>query len=411
MKYLDFSEIFAIFRSFFKNEVFNFENEFSSYIGCKHALGTSYGRTALYLALRAINAEGKEVMVPAFTCKAVRDAIILSGAKPIFIDVSPDDFTMDLSDAQKKITNQTVAIILTHYYGYVYPDIRGVRQFSNSHSLFIIEDCAHSLGAEHYNKKVGNFGDISIFSLTKNTLNLGGGVFCTNNEILFKKAKGILERSTFYKRKDFFNMLLYGYETTIDKVIFDRVGKNIFKWWLIFVPGKFASLILNIFKNKKNKNNHEKIFYSVKKYQNIINNDLSFTLRMYPVIASVGLIQLNKIERLNDNRIKIAEKLCKKLCNYCIKPVNSGSKNIYTDIVFNFENQNINDLRMKCKSKGLLLRETWPVFQTYFQDQDTKNIKKIKNSLLLFNINPNLKDYEAITFIKMIKEFVCKDEN
>ena len=415
MKYLGFSEILACFRYLERNEISQFQKEFAGYIGCKYALATSYGRTALYLALRTIGVEGKEVMVPAFTCSVVRDAIVLAGAKPIFIDTDPLSLNMILSDARQKLTNKTVAIIFIHYYGGICSKIEEIQQFAKKHDLVVIEDCAHSLGAMYGDKKVGNFGDMSVFSLTKNALNFGGGMFCTNNRIFYERAKDILKgsnrRSALQKLKNFYSMLNYGYKLTIDKIVYDRVGNSIFKWWLIDIPDVFPGVIFKglrflkqcVKKTKKRKT----FFYNVEK-ENTGKMQLLSNLRMRSIVASVGRIQLKKMDQFNVKRIKIARALKEQLPNYYRNFWKNGPlvKNVYSFFPLWFEGYKLELLIRECKSRGLKLRKSWPAFQEWWQEQDTENIRKIRDSLLLFELNPDLKDAEVIKVAEIIKKAI-----
>ncbi|MCK4791380.1 MAG: DegT/DnrJ/EryC1/StrS family aminotransferase [Desulfobacteraceae bacterium] len=95
----------------------DFELDFSKYIGVKYAIATSFARTAIYPGLKAIDARGKQLMVPCFTCNVVRDAICLAGATPVFIESNPQTLDMDLEDVKRKVTIRTKAIIVVHYYG------------------------------------------------------------------------------------------------------------------------------------------------------------------------------------------------------------------------------------------------------------------------------------------------------
>lgn len=150
------------------------------------------------MALRTIDVKGKGVMVPNLTCTSVRDAIILAGATPIFVDIDPASLDIILTDAHLKLTDKTTAIILIHYYGGFCTNIAELQAFARQHNLTVIEDCAHSLGAEYKGKKLGNFGNLSIFSLTKNTLNLSGGLLCTNHKQFYDKARIILLEDNYF---------------------------------------------------------------------------------------------------------------------------------------------------------------------------------------------------------------------
>jgi len=424
--YLSVEEIYAILKSLVKNEINKFEEEFAEYIGVEYALGTSYGRTAIYLALKTIGAKGKGVMVPAFTCSVVRDAIILSGAKPIFIDVDSDTLNMNLDDIKKNLKKETSAIILIHYYGQPCNNIEEITRFAKENGIVVIEDCAHSLGAEYNGKKVGNFGDMAIFSLTKNALNFGGGILCTNNKFFYEKAKDILEKSNrtvLQQLIDLYEMMNYGYKTTVDKVVFDRIDKSIFKWWLIRVPDIFPGVILNgllsLRYGFKKKETQVIGFYNVDR-DKLKELDrlppVKLNLKMHPMMASVGLIQLRKIDEMNDKRIWICEKLDEKLNSYYFENVrDEHSKNVCTNYPMKFypmkfQNKNIHEIREKCKKRGLLLRSTWPAFQEWWEEQDTDNVSKIRDSLLMWTVNPMTTEREIEKMVNAICDSLNEEE-
>jgi len=414
MKYLGLSEFLAVIEGMIKNNVSEFEKEFAEYIGVKYALGTSYGRTALYIALKAIDVEDKEVMVPAFTCSVVRDAICLAGAKPIFIDVNVDTLDMDISDIKKKLTEQTKVIIPTHYYGRPCGNIEQIIKLGRENNIIVLEDCAHSLGAEYKNKKVGRFGNISIFSLTKNTLNFQGGMIVTNDKELYIKAKNILnkesKRTLLQKCSDFYSMLIYGYTSTVDKLVFDRINKSIFKWWLIKLPNILTALIKFLYYpiRKLRKQRKEQMgFYQINRnnLEHLKEMKTCLNLKMHPLIASVGRVQLRKIDQINNKRIEISNKINTKLNLYYFKNIESkDSKNVYAMLPMKFQNTNLDYIIRECKKEGLLLRKTWPAFQDWWEEQNTINVRKIRDSLLMWDVNPNVTDKEIKKMISIIKK-------
>src|SRR6266404_6107469 len=128
----------------------------SSWFRSDKVVLTSYGRTALYLALRAIDVREKEVMIPAFTCATtLPPAILQSGGVPVFVDISKETIVMDLNWLEKKISPRVRVVISHHYYGSAASNLEEVQRFANRHRLVHIEDCTHSLGAGAPGKEVG----------------------------------------------------------------------------------------------------------------------------------------------------------------------------------------------------------------------------------------------------------------
>jgi dTDP-4-amino-4,6-dideoxygalactose transaminase len=178
------------------NEVREFEKEFAQFNTVSHTIGVGSGTDALHIALRAMDiGPGDEVITTAHTAVATASAINLAGAKPIFIDIVPDFFTMDPQLIDKAITPRTKAIIPVHIYGQPC-DMDAIMDIANKNNLKIIEDCAQAHGAKYNGKRVGSMGDVGCFSFypTKNLGAIGdGGALVTNNDQLAEKIKLIRE--------------------------------------------------------------------------------------------------------------------------------------------------------------------------------------------------------------------------
>ena len=164
-----------------------FEEEIADFLGSKHAITLNSGTDALHLALRALDiGAGDEVITVAFTFVATTEAIGIVGAKPVFVDIDPDTFNIDVNEIEAKITPRTKAIIPVHLYGQPC-DMDVITDIAKRHNLFVIEDACQAIGAEYKGKKVGTFGDIGCFSFypTKNLGTMGdGGLISTNSEYL-----------------------------------------------------------------------------------------------------------------------------------------------------------------------------------------------------------------------------------
>ncbi len=164
-----------------------FEEEIAKFLGCNHAVALNSGTDALHLALRALDiGAGDEVITVAFTFVATTEAIGIVGAKPIFVDIDPDTFNIDVNEIESKITPKTKAILPVHLYGQPC-NMDVIMDIAKRHDLFVIEDACQAIGAEFKGKKVGTFGDIGCFSFypTKNLGTMGdGGLVTTNSEYL-----------------------------------------------------------------------------------------------------------------------------------------------------------------------------------------------------------------------------------
>ncbi len=129
------------------------EEEIAGYHGVKHAVAVASGTDALHLALLAAGIKrGDEVITTPFTFIATAEAISYVGAMPVFVDIDPDSFNIDISKIGPAITKRTKAIIPVHLYGQPV-DMDGLMEIAKKHNLKVIEDCAQSFGAEYQGKR------------------------------------------------------------------------------------------------------------------------------------------------------------------------------------------------------------------------------------------------------------------
>nr|NQU89048.1 DegT/DnrJ/EryC1/StrS family aminotransferase [Bacteroidota bacterium] len=177
-------------------ETKSFESEFAEYIGVPHGIGVGSGTEALHIAMAACGiGPGDEVVTVSHTAVATVAAIELTGARPVFVDIEPNYYTLDPKRLEAAITKQTKAIILVHLYGQS-ADILPMLDIAKKHGLRIIEDCAQAHGAVYQGRCVGSWGDMACFSFypTKNLGALGdGGMVVTSNLKLAEKARLLRE--------------------------------------------------------------------------------------------------------------------------------------------------------------------------------------------------------------------------
>ena len=170
-------------------KVFQFEKLFSKYIGTKYAVAVNSGTSALEISLRALNVEGKSIIVPTNTFMATPLAVIHAGAKVIFADISEKTLSIQAEEIKKKITKNTVGIILVHIGGVISNEWSKIKQICISKNLFILEDAAHAHGSKINNKCAGNLGIAAAFSFypTKVLTTGEGGMITTNDKKLCQK--------------------------------------------------------------------------------------------------------------------------------------------------------------------------------------------------------------------------------
>lgn len=178
----------------------SFEAAFSEFLGYEtKSLAVSNGTVALYMALLAYGiGRGDEVITPALTFIADQNTVQMVGAENVLADItSMEDWSVDPDDIEARITSKTKAVIIVHYAGFAC-DMERITSLCKKHNLILIEDCAHTPGADYYisskqAQPLGTFGDVAAFSFfaNKNIAVGEGGMVVTRNEQLFVKLKGL----------------------------------------------------------------------------------------------------------------------------------------------------------------------------------------------------------------------------
>jgi dTDP-4-amino-4,6-dideoxygalactose transaminase len=161
-----------------------FEKEVADYLGVAHAVSCASGTDALHLALRAAGiGPGDEVITTPFTFIATAEAICYVGATPVFIDIDPHTFNIDVTRVEAALSERTVAVLPVHLFGQP-ADMKALRALCDAHRLWLIEDCAQSFGASaeggSFTGSIGEFGCFSFFP-SKNLGCYGDGGLVTTN--------------------------------------------------------------------------------------------------------------------------------------------------------------------------------------------------------------------------------------
>src|ERR1700722_13186968 len=241
-----------------------FEEEFAGYCGAEYGLAVTSGTTGLQLAMIAAGvAPGDEVITTPLSWIATANAAAALGADVIFADVDEKTLNLDPASVEKKITPRTKAILPVHLYGQC-SDMDALNDLARPRNICVVEDAAHAAGAEYKGRKAGSLGDIGVFSFhqQKNMVTLGEG--------------GLL--------------------TTNDKALYQRMLSHRSLCCLTYDPkGKYLPL-------------DESIHPMGKRYWFLDFEEIGFNYRMTDVQAAVGLVQLRKLDSLNQRRMQIAAK-------------------------------------------------------------------------------------------------------
>jgi len=273
-----------------------YENTFAQWNGSKYAFAFMGGRVALSAAIYALDLKpGDEVILPGYTCVVVPNAFHYAGVKTVYSDIELDTYGLDASLIENKISQNTKAVLLHHLYGLVCRDYEQIIEIARKNGLYVIEDCAQSTGAEFKQRKIGNLGDIAIYSSEQSKIftTIQGGIATTNNDFFAKRLKEFYEQAP-YPDISLINKQLH------NVIINYYLYKDSQRWW----KGDLIRLIWN-----------NKIIISTTKEEEQGIKPLHYGCKMPSPIAAIGLNQLKKIDYYNQKRRETA----KKWDNWCDK--------------------------------------------------------------------------------------------
>lgn len=163
------------------------------FLKVRHVVAVNSGTAALHAALLAAGiGQGDEVLLPSFTFVATANAVVAAGAKPVFVDIKRDDYTMDVADLERRITARSRAVIPVHLYGHPC-GMDELLEAAGKHSLSVIEDACQSLGSTYKGKQTGTFGIMGCYSMyASKVITAGeGGAIATNDDGLADKLRMI----------------------------------------------------------------------------------------------------------------------------------------------------------------------------------------------------------------------------
>ena len=167
-----------------------FEKQFAALCGTRHAVSVNSGTAALEIALRAVDVEGKEVIVPANTFFATAAAVVHAGGRPVFIDMDPESFAIRAEDVERTLTAQTAAVVVVHIGGIVSARLPELAELARRKGVPLVEDAAHAHGSSYQGTMAGAFGAASAFSMypTKVMTAAEGGMLVTDDDRIAEEA-------------------------------------------------------------------------------------------------------------------------------------------------------------------------------------------------------------------------------
>jgi perosamine synthetase len=193
-----------------------FEEAFAEFCGVKHAVSCSNGTTALHLALLALDVgPGDEVIVPTLTFVATANAVTYCGARPVFVDVEAETWSIDPAAIEAKITPRTKGIIAVHLFGHP-ADMEAIGAIARRHGLFLLEDAAQAHGGESRGRRTGSLGDIATFSFFGNKIVTTGegGMVTTGDDALAGRMRLLRTHGMDSTRRYWHPVVGYNYRMT-----------------------------------------------------------------------------------------------------------------------------------------------------------------------------------------------------
>jgi len=385
--FLAFKEMFS-FKKTKGNNIKLFEKKFQKFFNFKKVYSLNSGRSSLMLILDTLNIQkNDEIIIQAFTCNAVVNPIIDKKAIPIYIDIDKT-INIDANKIEEKISKKTKAIIIQHTFGYP-GNIKKVKEIAKKHNLYLIEDCAHSLGAKIENAYCGTFGDISFYSFGRDKIisSVYGGMIGVNNKNLIKPLDQIYSKIEYPKTSWTLSQLMH----PVLMNVFILPLYNILKIGRIILA---ISVKLNILSKAVTKKecNGKLPEYFPKKLPNSL--------------AKLANHQFNKLNKFNKHRKKIA-KLYKKEINGIFDIKQGAIYMKYPIIVNNSEN-----MLEKMKKNDIFLNDGWrdgiivppqTNTKTMQYKNDCMNAEKLVKKILILPTHVNISIKDAKKIINIIK--------
>jgi perosamine synthetase len=255
------------------------------------------GRSAIYCFLKALKiGEGDEVLIQAYTCNAVPNPVLWAGAKPIYVDINQETLNADLDDLASKISSKTKLIIIQHTFGRP-AEMDKILELAKKWGIYVLEDCAHSLGAKYQGRFLGTFGDAAVLSFGREKVIscLTGGALIVNNPKLEKDISLFASSLPPFSRRQLIKEILnfFSWRALFRRIYFNKTGDKLIKflykfdlvnvvtskkelvgerpfWYPASFPNALAKLAVSEFENlnKYNRQRNEIADYYLKNIKN-----------------------------------------------------------------------------------------------------------------------------------------------
>lgn len=262
-----------------------YEKKFAEIIGQGRAVCFANGRAGFYLLMKMLNvAAGDEIIIPASTCSVMVNAILRTGAKPVYSDIDLDTFSSSLSDIEKVISNRTKMIVAQHSFG-IPSNILPIVKFAKERGIFLLEDCALTVGSKINQITCGNFGDAALFSTdhSKPINTIVGGLIYTKNSKVYKFLKNAQSQIHHMNNK---KQKALWHQFKLERFLFNpnRYGMHY----------AFQKLSIMLGLTRDAFNNED--------YSSMIFNTQNYLIRMPLFLIILGLFELNNWHNISKQR-------------------------------------------------------------------------------------------------------------
>jgi len=375
------------------------EKEFKEYLKIKYTFSFNSGRSALMAILNSLGLEDNdEVLLQAFTCNTAVNPIIGAGFKPVFVDID-DTLNLDLEDLKRKITSRSKAVMVQHNFGWP-AKIEEISKIAKENNLFLIEDCAHSLGANYKGKLCGTFGEAAFFSLGRDKIisSIFGGMAVTNSEKMREKLKEFQEKldypSNFWIFQQLLHPILMNWKIMPSYVIHPFLGR----------------MVLGVF--------HQLSVLSKAVYKKEKKGEIppQFPKRFPNALAILALNQFRKLNRFNVHRRKIADFYEKELKRFNLPLAKSreGIEPTFMRYPVLIEKETDEILR-EARKRKIYLDDGWRKSVVIPPDTDIRKMRyisgscpraeKVAKSILNLPTHINISKKEAEKIVELIKKY------
>lgn len=337
-----------------------FERKFAKYLGVKYALALNSATAALHLALIVLDIKDREVITTPMTFVSTNHAILYNQGLPVFTDIEADTLNINPEEIKKNLTEKTKAIMAVHYGGHACR-LEEIMKLAKDNNLAVVEDCAHACGGEYRGKKLGTFGDLACFSFhaVKNLATGDGGMIVTDNKEWYERLKKLR-----------------------------WLGINKDTW------------------EREESEQKDRLRYSW--YYNV--EELGFKYHMNDLNSALGLVQLAKLDKMNEKRRSLAKRydsLLKDIKEIELPAEKEYAKSSWHNYVIKTARRD--ELNLFLAQRGIstgvhyLPNNHYLMYQKY--GKKTPAAEAVWSKLLTLPLYPDLTEAEQDLIINRLKDF------